>query len=773
MPKINLPVILLRGIIVLPNNEIRLEFDNDISKNIIDLSEMFHDSKVLLVSQIDHLEQTPSVKNLPSVGVIAKISKKMELPNGNTRVLVTGLKRAVINEYLNLNRSNEILESIVTPEENFIIDKEKELVLVKKIYHELEHYVKSVPYISNSILSIIIDIKSLKKLTDIVVPNLNVGKNRFKQYLEQLNPVLRAEMILEDIYKEQEMFRIEREIDLKVKESIDKSQKEFLLKEKSRLIKEELGEISVKEEDIENIKNILNTKRFPKHIKLKIENELRRYESITSQTPELDNIRNYIEWLITLPYNKKTKDLEDLVKVKKSLDETHYGLDDIKTRVLEYLAIKKNTKSLKSPILCLVGPPGTGKTSLAFSIANAINRNFVKISVGGVGDESEIKGHRRTYIGAKPGRIIEALKKAKTSNPVFLIDEIDKMTKSYTGDPASSLLEVLDPEQNKYFSDNYIEEEIDLSNIMFIATANYINDIPHALKDRLEIIDLSGYTEYEKLALAKNHLIKKAENSCGVKNKVSIPDDILLTIIRQYTKESGVRQLERVIEKLIRKIVADKIIKNKSITKTIVDKKILRESLGIAVYEFSNSNKNEVGVVTGLAYTYFGGDTLAIEVNYFKGNGNLVLTGSLGEVMKESANIALSYIKANHKALKIDYELLTTNDIHIHMPEGAVPKDGPSAGITITTALISMFTNKKIPDNLSMTGEITLRGDILKIGGLKEKSIAALRSGIKKIIIPYDNVGELDELPKEIKKEIKFISVKNYSEVVKIINKKE
>jgi ATP-dependent Lon protease len=483
-------------------------------------------------------------------------------------------------------------------------------------------------------------------------------------------------------------------------------------------------------------------------------------------SPELTVVRNYIEWILDLPWEKYTTDNEDLLDVRKKLDDSHYGLDKVKTRIIEFLAVKQKTNNLKSPILCLVGAPGVGKTSLAFSIAEAINRKFVKISVGGVHDEAEIVGHRRTYIGANPGRIIQGIKKAKCSNPVFLIDEIDKMTKDYKGDPASALLEILDPEQNRYFSDNYIEEEYDLSKVVFIATANYVDDIPEALKDRLEIVYLSGYTEYEKLDIAKKHLISKICKDHGLeRRKISISEKVLLEVIRGYTKEAGVRELERQLSTIIRKIVTEIVVDKNIDNKFTINSNNLIKYLGKPKYRFSAKTETRVGVVNGLAYTYFGGDTLPIEVNYYKGNGNLVLTGSLGDVMKESAHIAMSYIKSNNQTFKIDYQKVLKSDIHIHVPEGAIHKDGPSAGVTLTTALISALAGLKVNKKIAMTGEITLRGNILPIGGLKEKSIGAHRNGITTIFIPYDNRNDLDDIPSEIKKDITFIPVKKYIEI--------
>ena len=761
MIKTNLPVILLRGLILLPNNEIRLEFDNDLSKNIIDVSELFHDSMLLVVNSINPLEESLREEDMPSIGVVSKIVHKIDLPNGNTRVIIRGINRAKINEFLNLNRASEVLESIVTNISDENIDSKQEKIMVQKIYRELENYVRRVPYISNSILSLIVNINSLSKLTDIVAPSLPIDNNRLVEYLNELNLVKRGEMLLADIYHEQEIFDIEKNIDLKVKKDIDQSQKEYFIREKIKLMKEEIGDNSFKENEVEELIKKINNLKAPKKIKDRLHKELKRYEGMNSSSPEINIIRNYIDWMIELPWGIYTKDCDDLKLVKEKLDESHFGLEKVKSRIIEFLAVKIVSKDLNSPIICLVGPPGVGKTSLAKSIANSINRNFVKMSVGGMHDESEIRGHRRTYLGAMPGRIITSMKKAKSNNPVFLIDEIDKMTQDFRGDPTSALLEVLDPEQNKYFSDNYIEEEYDLSNVMFIVTANNIENIPVPLRDRLEIIELNSYTEFEKLDIAKKHLIPKIVKSHGNK-KIEFTDETILDIIRYYTKEAGVRDLERKIEEVIRKIITNILI-NKDSEEMMVDD--IKEYLGNKKYNETANTKNEVGVVNGLAYTIYGGERLKIEVNYYEGTGNLTLTGSLGDVMKESANIALSYVKSNAKYFKIDPKIFGKIDIHVHVPEGAVPKDGPSAGITITTAIISALKNEQVSNNIAMTGEMTLRGNILPIGGLKEKSIGAIKNNISTIFIPKDNFNNLEDIEDEIKNKLKYVIVDNYKDL--------
>ena len=769
--KTDLPVILLRGIVLLPNNEIRLEFDNEMSRNIIDIAELFHDKNLLVVSNSDPLEEKPDLKDLPKTGVISHISHRMELPNGKTRVIIKGIRRATVYEYLNLNRGEELLEAIIAEKEEQLVSQDKEQVLIRKLFRELEIAVKKIPYLSNSVLSLVVNVNNLSKMTDIITPHLPISLDRMYEYLNTNSVNKRFEMILEDLYRETEIFSIEREIDTKVKEELDNSQKEYLLREKIKLIKEELGEVSSKDDDIDKIRKAIDSLKAPTKIKERLYQELHRYETLSPMSPEINIVRNYIDWLLDLPWLNYTNDNDDFKQVRAKLNESHYGLEKVKTRIIEFLAVKKMTNNLRSPIICLVGPPGVGKTSLAISIAHAINRNFVKMSVGGVNDESEITGHRRTYLGASPGRIIQSMKKAKSSNPVFLIDEIDKMTKDIKGDPASALLEVLDPEQNKYFSDNYIEEEVDLSNVMFIATANYEDNIPEALKDRLEIVRLSSYTEYEKLDIAKNHLIPKICKEHGINKKhINFTDEVILTIIRRYTKEAGVRELERQLANVVRKIVTSLVTNNIKLNVLNITDTNIEKYLGKPKYHLSNSDDQQsVGVINGLAYTAYGGDVLTIEVNYYKGEGNLVLTGSLGDIMKESAQIAYSYIKANYQKFKIDYKLLKESDIHIHVPAGAIPKDGPSAGITLTTALISALTKKTVKKAVAMTGEITLRGNILPIGGLKEKSIGAHRNKIKTIIIPEENLNDLDEIPSEVKNEITYIPVKDYEQVYKYL----
>lgn len=764
MKKYNLPAILLRGLVLLPHNTMKLEFDEkNVGNSVIDMSELFHDNHILVVS--DYTKD-----QIPNIGVVSKIINKIELPNGNTRMDILGLRRVEVVEYLNITKTKDPLESIVCEIEEEDIH-EKEEAILNKLNKELKAYVRNIPYTSNSVLTQIASITSLSEYTDVVAPTLTTSMEKLSEYLKATNVIERSEMLLKDIYKESEMFKIERNIDLKVKKELDDSQKEFLLREKIKLIKEELGDSS-KEDEIDTLRERINELDCKESIKERLRLELNRYESCVSASPEMNIIRDYIEWLLDLPWNTFTEDNSDLKDVRRQLDESHYGLEKVKERIIEYLAVTQLTKNLNGPILCLVGPPGVGKTSLAYSIASSMNRNFVKMAVGGVRDENEILGHRRTYVGASPGRIIRSMKQAKSCNPVFLIDEVDKMSSDYKGDPTSSLLSVLDPEQNKYFSDNYIEEEYDLSNVMFILTANYLENIPEPLMDRLEIIPLSGYTEYEKLDITKKHLLPKICKQNGLDLQyLTIDEEVILTIIRKYTKEAGVRELERQLSKIIRKIVTQMVVDHIQINQMNITLQVLEKYLGKPKYHYGEvSTKSQVGVVNGLAYTSYGGDLLPIEVTFYQGTGKLVLTGSLGDVMKESASIALSYIKANYQKFSIDYDLLLKNDIHIHVPEGAIPKEGPSAGIAVTLALVSALTNKKIPKDIALTGEITLRGHVLAIGGLKEKSIGALRGNVKKIFIPFDNKRDLEEIPKEVSQAITFIPVKNFMDVWKEID---
>ena len=760
----NLPVIVLKGLVLLPNNEIRLEFDDDVSKSLIEIATIFHEDKIMVANCFDMDNIDIDVSNLKKIGVLGIVKNKIVLPSGKIRVTIEGLRRALVLEYIKVD--NLIEASINEIKDN--IDSDIVTATKRKIKYELKKCIDSVPTISNGVLSRLDSIDSLSLMIDTIVNYMPLNKERVCAYANTKDVIERSEMLLYDIYKEKALYEIEKELDNKVKEELDNNQKEYILKEKLKVIKEEIGDYSLKSEEIKNLRLRLLNLDASSNIKNKIKKEINRLENIPDISPDISSIRSYIECMLDLPWNKVTTDLDDLNIISRRLNETHFGLDDVKDRVIEYLAVKKNNPNINSPIICLVGPPGVGKTTLAKSIAKSINRKFIKISVAGISDEAEILGHMRSYVGATPGKIISGLIKAKTSNPVILLDEVDKMTKSYKGDPASILLDVLDSNQNHSFVDNYIDEEVDLSKVLFILTANNIDDIPIALKDRLEIIKIDGYSEYEKLDIAKNYLIP---NNMKIHNiKLDLDDELIVDIIRNYTIESGVRELERNISKICRKVVT-KILREKISTDDIViNEDTLINYLGKSKHVKTIIDP-KVGVVNGLSCTPYGGNVLPIEVNYYKGSGKLILTGLLGDVIKESATIALSYIKANYKKFNIRYEDLINNDIHIHIPSGSVSKEGPSAGVALTTSIISAFNHLKVDGSIAMTGEITLRGNVLPVGGIKEKSIGALMNNIKTMFIPYDNLDELDEIPSDIKDKIEYIPVKKYMDIYKELGK--
>lgn len=752
-------VLIINDMVIFPNNEVRIEYDNSYDKQMIEIVDKIEDNLMLIVNPIEN--GNINVTSFPKYGVLGRLKLKMNVPNGKTRIVIEGIERVEISSFEedgNFYRAN--YQDIIIPEGKD--EKDYFTILVKA----LDHYITKVPYMGNAIMSQLNGIENLSDLCDLIASFLPINYEEKKKYIITIDPILRAKYLMGDMNRDLKFVQLEQKIEGEVEKELNDTQKEYFLREKIKLMQKELGEVNNKDNEVDILSKKISKLKCNSKVKEKIERELNRYESLNSNSPELGMVREYLDWMIHLPWNHYTKDTDDLNKVKQILDSSHYALEEVKDRILEYLAVKQNTNNLRSPILCLVGPPGVGKTSLALSIAKSLNRKAAKISVGGINDEAEIVGHRRTYIGANPGRIIQGIRKAGTTNPVFIIDEIDKMTKDIKGDPASSLLEVLDPEQNNKFSDHYIEEDFDLSKVMFIATANYEEQIPYELRDRLEIIHISSYTEYEKLDIAKKHLIPKELEEHGLTSlQVEIEDDSILTLIRNYTKEAGVRELDRMIATLFRKIVKDLLL-NQEVAFYHIDDKMIEELLGKKKYFYMDSLKeDEVGVVNGMAYTVFGGDILPIEATLFKGKGDLILTGSLGEVMQESCHIALSYIKANMDTFGIDSKVLEKSDIHIHVPEGAVNKDGPSAGVTITTALISLLKQKKVEKDIAMTGEITLRGRILAIGGLKEKVIGSHRAGVRTIFIPMENEKDLDEIPEEIKNDIHFIPVSNYSEI--------
>lgn len=756
------PVICTRDVVIFPNEEVAIEVGREISLNALRRANESFNSEVLVVSQIDPSVDQPDTNDLYQVGTICRIVATHK-KDAFIRTVFKGISRARILDIKEMRNTKfasvEVLEDIMG-------DANEELILVRKISKEMESFDTLASLISPGMAKSFAKGVSANRLADHIAQIFPFTLNQRQQLLETLDVNTRLLRLLEAIEREKQLLVIDNEINQKVRTRVEESQKEYFLRERLRAIKEELGDVPETSDDADSIREQLEKNPYPENIKVKVLEELSRYEMLPASAGESGVIKSYIDWLMKLPYWQQSEDNEDLQLAQQILDEDHYGLEKVKERIMEYLAVKQMTNSLKSPILCLVGPPGVGKTSLAKSVARALGRKFVKISLGGVRDEAEIRGHRRTYLGSMPGRIIQGMKKAGTINPVFLIDEIDKMASDYKGDPSSAMLEVLDPEQNALFSDHYIEEPYDLSQVLFIATANYLENIPSALQDRLEIIQISSYTEVEKIQIAKKHLVPKQVEMNGLKsNQFKIKDEVLLYLIQYYTREAGVRQLERVIGTCARKaVLAILKDKKKSIT---VTKRLVNEWLGHEIFDYGRKEKkDQVGTVTGLAYTSFGGDVLQVEVTHFEGKGKFVLTGKLGDVMKESASIAYDYVRANAKKYKIEPKLFEQEDIHIHVPEGAVPKDGPSAGVTLTTAIVSSLTNIPVKSDLAMTGEVTLRGNVLPIGGLKEKSLAAHRCGIHTIIVPKANMKDIDEIPDSVKESMKIIPVEHVSQVI-------
>ena len=760
---IRVPVVCTRGVVVFPGQDVMIEVGRQKSINAVNEASASYDSMVWIVCQNDIMVDNPSEQNLYRVGTLSKI-KIVRRKEGFMRVTFTGMKRA---ELLNLEDSNDMMMATIQPLEEVEGNHMEEMALVKRIISEFEKVSNLSSAFPSDIVSQLSKGVSAITLTDQFAQYFPLDTAAKQKLLETVDVNERMVMIIAELEKQQRFSQIEANINDKVKERIDESQKEYFLREKLKAIKEELGDVSNVTDDTTQLREMIEKNPYPDHVKQKAREELQRYEMLPPGSGEASVERTYLDWLLKVPWWQETEDSSDLKEVRKVLDEDHYGLDKVKDRIMEYLAVKEMTGNLNAPILCLVGPPGVGKTSLAKSISRALDRKFVKMSLGGVRDEAEIRGHRRTYLGALPGRVIQGMKRAQVINPVFLIDEIDKMGADYKGDPSDALLEVLDPEQNQFFSDHYLEEPYDLSKVMFIATANYLDNIPSPLQDRLEIIELPSYTEVDKVHIAVEHLIPKQIKANGLKPaQFHLKEKEILYLIRHYTREAGVRQLERVIASLCRKTVLA-ILKDGKKSVTITEK-LIHEWLGKDIFDYGVKEKqNRVGVVTGLAYTSFGGDVLQIEVNFFDGKGALVLTGKLGDVMKESAEIALDYVKAHAKELKIDPSFFSKHDIHIHVPEGAVPKDGPSAGVTLTTALVSALTNTPVYSDLAMTGEVTLRGNVLPIGGLREKSLAANRAGISKIIFPKGNVRDLDEVPAAVREKMTYVPVENMSQVLK------
>ncbi len=750
-----LPLLPLRGLTVFPY--MTLTFDVGRDKSIKALDEaMVGNQLIFLVTQKDAKNDSPDENDIYNVGTISRVKQLLRLPGDTMRVLVEGIGRAEISELIQTEPFfiAEVTEKIITPGKEKIIELE---ALKRQVLNTFEEYVGLSGKVPSDTVISILSIDEIGHLADSIASNLMLKVEQKQEIMDEFDSKLRMEKLLEILMKEIEILEVEKNINVRVRKQIDKSQKEYYLREQIKAIQNELGDRDGIAAEVDEYREKMAKANLPEEVGKKFNKELDRLLKMMSGSAEGSVIRTYLDLILDIPWNTRTDEIIDLERAESILDEDHYGLEKVKERILEYLAIRKLQNKLKGPILCLVGPPGVGKTSIAKSIARALNRNYVRMSLGGVRDEAEIRGHRRTYVGAMPGRIITAMKQAGSKNPLILLDEIDKMNSDFRGDPASAMLEVLDGEQNFAFRDHYLELPFDLSDVLFLTTANSLDTIPRPLLDRMEIIGVSGYTEEEKLNIAEKYLVPKQTIAHGLKkSSLKISESGIRGIINFYTREAGVRNLEREISAVCRKVARHLITTGKkSVT---ITQNNLEKYLGTKKYRYEKANeKDEIGVATGLAWTSVGGDTLSIEVNLMIGNGKLELTGQLGDVMKESAKAAMSYIRSRTRQLGIDPDFHTKHDIHIHVPEGAIPKDGPSAGITLASALVSALTGMPVRRNVAMTGEITLRGRVLPIGGLKEKVLAAHRAGIDTIIIPVDNKKDIDEIPENIRGKIRFV----------------
>jgi ATP-dependent Lon protease len=760
----SIPLLPLRGLLVYPSMVLHLDVGREKSIKALEQS-MIDDHMILLCSQSEINIEEPTQEDIYQVGTIAKVRQMLKLPNGTIRVLVEGVSRAEIEQYLPNENYYEVLAAEL--HEDQTNDSELD-ALMRAVLIQFEHYINLSKKVTPETLAAVSDIEQPGRLADVITSHLSLKIKDKQEILETVEVRPRLDKLLDFLNNEREVLELERKISQRVKKQMEKTQKEYYLREQMKAIQKELGDKEGRAGEVEELRAQLAEAELPDKISAKVEKEIDRLEKMPASSAEGAVIRTYVEWLLSLPWSKQTEDDLDIVRAETILNDEHYGLEKPKERVLEYLAVQKLVKKLKGPILCLVGPPGVGKTSLARSIAKSLGREFVRISLGGVRDEAEIRGHRRTYVGAMPGRILQGMKNAGTNNPVFLLDEIDKMAMDFRGDPSSALLEVLDPEQNATFSDHYIEMPFDLSNVMFVTTANVLHNIPRPLMDRMELLHVPGYTELEKLQIAERHLLPKQKRDHGLEeNQLVIDSEALLTLIRHYTRESGVRNMEQQLAALCRK-AAKAIVASAEASPFIVDIPRLKDLLGPFKFRHGVAElEDQIGAVTGLAWTEVGGDTLVIEVTLMPGSGKLTLTGQLGDVMKESAQAAFSYTRSRVKELGIDPEFHEKLDIHIHIPEGAIPKDGPSAGITMATALISALTNSKVSREVAMTGEITLRGRVLPIGGLKEKSLAAHRAGITKVLIPLDNERDLRDIPESVRADMTFVPVSHMDEVLR------
>ena len=761
MLKTNLPVLILDNSILFPSCEIKLELEDSKSKKITALSENYFNGHLLVIYND---KNDIRKEDLPKVGIIAQIKLKLEMPDGNLKLTLKGISRSSVLEYHfedGIYDANvvEVLEKKIPPIESLANSR-----TLKKLFTE---YLDNKKSLGNSIIAKIDDINDVNILTDIITGFMPLSNKRKLDYINEIDAINRVMMLMDDLHYELSLLEYENSLDDIIERNLEDDQKRYILNEKLKIIQDELG--IPEDNDIKVLSERIEKLDCPVRIKEKLNDELNRYKLCNSNSPEIGILRNYIDTLLSLPWNVSTRENMDLANIRKSLDENHYGLNSVKERIMEFVATKKYTKSKNNPIICLVGPPGIGKTSLAKAIAKALKRKYVKISVGGINDEAEITGHRRAYVGALPGKIITGIQRVGVNNPVFIIDEIDKMTKDIKGDPASSLLEALDKEQNDRFVDHFVEEEFDLSKVMFILTANYIDQIPTELKDRLEIIELPSYTLIEKCAIVRNCLIKKLMKDYHLKeNEINISDETIMYIINNYTKESGVRELERLLRKMCRKYICEKLEKN-----NLIDMNSnIQLLLGKEKYDHFDNYDNNVGMVNVLSYHPLGGELIKIESTYYKGSGDIKTSGSLGDVMKESVSLSLAYIKSHVKDFKIDFNMFLENDFFVHLTNDAVKKDGPSAGVGVVTSLLSVLKDKKIPKNISMTGEISLSGKILKVGGLREKIILAMKSGIDTVYFPMDNKNDVLELLDIYQDNLNVVLVDNYIDIYNDLFKK-
>jgi len=762
------PLLPLRDIIVFPHMVVPLFVGRERSIAALNYA-MAHkgaDDKatILLAAQKKAKTNDPTPEDIFHFGTLGNLIQLLPLPDGTVKVLVEGMRRAKVKEFLPHDSFFMVQVEEVAESSEKSVEME---ALVRSVHSVFEAFVKLNKRIPPEMLMQVSAIEEPARLADTIVAHLSLKLNDKQALLETESPVKRLEKLYELMQGEIEILQVEKKIRTRVKKQMEKTQKEYYLNEQMQAIQKELGERDEFKNEIQEIEEKLKTKRMSKEATLKVKKELKKLRMMSPMSAEATVVRNYIDWILSLPWYDETKDRLDVTEAERVLNEDHYGLKKAKERILEYLAVQALVQKLKGPILCFVGPPGVGKTSLARSIARATGRKFVRLSLGGVRDEAEIRGHRRTYIGAMPGKLIQSLKKAASNNPVFLLDEIDKMSTDFRGDPSSALLEVLDPEQNHSFNDHYLDLDYDLSKVMFICTANTMHNIPSPLQDRMEIIRIAGYTELEKLSIARRYLVPKQKDANGLGDvNVDFTDSAVRTVIHRYTRESGVRSLEREIASVFRKVARDVLKNGKRDIR--VDQKLVRKYLGVQRYRFGMPEReDQVGIVTGLAWTEMGGELLTTEATVMPGKGKLIITGKLGEVMQESAQAALSYVRARAERFGIDKKFSETCDIHVHLPEGAIPKDGPSAGVTMATALVSALTKIPVRRDVAMTGEITLRGRVLPIGGLKEKALAAHRAGIKTVLIPKENRKDLREIPKKIRAAIRIVPVEFVDEVLR------